>query len=72
MIDARKIAQEVRANHALIDGCLLPHDFVPIEDKRRLFARKEKCGKCGGIVDFSAAMWYKRGMIDGVAASSEI
>lgn len=62
-INAKEIIAEVRANHALLEACVGPHEFVEHEVSGRLFTR-EKCRLCGGHVDVRWAAWYRRGMED--------
>lgn len=63
---------EVRANHALLDGCATPHDFKPASSTPRIGGRMV-CTKCGGWVDAHAARWYAAGVAHGreVQASAD-
>lgn len=64
MIDAQRLLQEVRENHARLIACPR-HDFQPEGDKRLALARKYKCTGCAGWVDGSAKLWYDRGLQHG-------
>jgi len=58
--DIKEIARQVKENAARLKGCIGPHDFQPIGE-RRLFD-KQKCSKCAGVVDHHGAHWYKLGL----------
>mgnify|MGYP006312577699 CR=1 FL=1 len=57
-----KIWEAVKANHKILAECERPHDFEPIGTGP---LRKERCKKCGGIVDAVNATYYKQGLKDG-------
>lgn len=59
------IWDEVKANHAKLDGCVR-HDFGTADD-RKLGARYA-CRACGGWADASAVTWYSRGLEHGAKA----
>lgn len=58
-----EIHENVKANHAKLDGCS-GHDFSLMPDPRQ---RKRLCTVCGGEVDVVSALWYERGSRDALA-----
>lgn len=60
--DILSMWDEVKANHAKLDGCAR-HDFGSVDD-RKLGARYT-CRACGGWTDATAVMWYERGLNHG-------
>jgi hypothetical protein len=62
--EVNDIWKKVKENHAKLDSCVRPHDFVPINENGRL-PRKYLCSKCLGVVDSVHASFYKQGLEDG-------
>lgn len=61
--DHQRIWEEVKANHAKLDGCPGPHDFQPCESIRgTAVPRRYRCAICGGEVDTINRRWYQRGL----------
>jgi len=58
--------EEVKANGKRLDECYGPHDFVQmtVEEAQR-HSPRFKCGKCKGVVDNHAHVWYKLGLKHG-------
>ena len=50
-----QIADEVKANHALLNACQR-HEFSPISTGRRY-----RCIECGGEIDRHAFYWHQIG-----------
>jgi len=64
MIDTKTLLEEVKANIAFLDGCDVPHDFIPHEKycpDGDLY-RNYKCSKCGGVLATIEVHWYERGL----------
>ncbi len=59
-----KLWEEVKANHAKLDGCP-KHDFKLI-NKQPLSAR-HRCTACGGEIDGTAYHWYSLGLKHGAS-----
>lgn len=57
-IDVKKIWENVKANHALLEGCKM-HEFEAIDDKP--FDKKYKCKNCGGTINVTDYLWFTRG-----------
>lgn len=62
--EAAKIFEEVKANHARLDACAGPHDFVPHEHSGSL-AVNWRCTKCQGILASVSKYWYEDGLKHG-------
>ena len=58
--EIRKIWEDVKANHARLDGCER-HEFVDIHEIGKGSA-KYLCIRCGGTIDAIAHAWYQRGI----------
>lgn len=54
-----EIAEEVRANHALLHDCPY-HEFAPIQPRVKA-GQRYRCIECGGEVDHHAWLWHERG-----------
>lgn len=50
---------KVKANHARLDACKGPHQFVEITP--RVAGPRYRCTTCEGEVDFHAQLWYHKG-----------
>jgi hypothetical protein len=66
--ESLEILAQVRANHAKLDACERPHDFIqdPPPEGRTL-SRRCTCSKCKGSLDTANARWYQKGLEDGAA-----
>ncbi len=62
--EALALWAEVKANHAKLNGCAGPHDFVDSQP-RVTDPLKYVCKLCGGGVDHHAFLWYQRGLAHG-------
>lgn len=63
------ILVQVKANHARLAACVLPHKFEPCEQRGTLVHRY-RCALCAGEVDMMAQHWYERGLRDGAKVSA--
>ena len=61
-LEVIEIISKVRANQGLLKGCVRPHDFNVIEDKKTGLLQNYYCSKCNGIVSRDNAYWYKLGL----------
>lgn len=59
--DFKKIWEECKANHARLDGCAGPHDFVKVD------RRESVCSKCQGRLNNIEVFWYTQGLKHGGA-----
>ncbi len=62
--DSRRIWEEVKANHAKLDGCAA-HEFRPVPkypNKPEHPLKDFQCLRCGGRIDAIAHGWYQRGL----------
>jgi hypothetical protein len=60
----KKIAAEVKANHAKLDACPGPHLFVLITPGA-LINNRYRCQTCRGEVDHQRYHWYMQGLTHG-------
>ena len=58
---AQALADEVRANHQLLESCAR-HDFQPEGGQEGKLFPRYGCVKCNGRVDGHAAHWYNLGL----------
>lgn len=64
--EAKKIFEEVQANHKRLDECAGPHDFQDdLSSRVGTLVRRQKCSKCGGSIDALDSIWYRRGLEHG-------
>ena len=62
--ELKQIWREVKQNHAKLDSCAGPHEFLP-EDIAKRFGGKYRCIKCRGTIDAVNYLWYTRGLEHG-------
>ncbi len=62
--EARKIFEQVKTNHARLEGCAGPHVFVEHRHVGKL-VREYRCALCGGTLDSINVGWYRRGLEHG-------
>lgn len=55
------IWEQVKANHAKLEACVGPHDFISLIDKPRYYI----CTKCGGELESINVQWYRDGLDHG-------
>lgn len=67
--DMQEIFLSVKDNHARLDACKGPHDFVCERPDKPLGA-KHRCTLCGGTVDGVKLHWYLQGLAHGKAGAS--
>ena len=60
--------ERVKANLRTLDACPGPHEFIDDPNDERSFSRGQRCARCGGEVEFLAALWYRRGLEHGKKA----
>lgn len=60
--DALKILAAVKENHAKLESCVGPHEFVLVESGPGGLPRKHQCARCGGKLDSVHVSWYNKGM----------
>lgn len=61
--EALALWAKVKANHAKLNGCAGPHEFVDSQP-RVTDPLKYVCKLCGGGVDHHAWLWYTNGLRD--------
>jgi hypothetical protein len=61
---SKKVWEQVKKNHAALDGCVGPHDFRVIDGPKKVF-RDFRCTKCGGEIDAIKKHWYDEGLKHG-------
>ena len=59
--EAKRIFEEVKANHARLAACER-HDFEPIDAAKR--RSPHRCRRCGGELNALNVSWYNRGLAD--------
>lgn len=67
-VDIEKAWRDAKANLARLDGCEGPHDFQPEPGAEAVplkLTARQVCSRCGGHLEWSKALWYRRGLEDG-------
>jgi hypothetical protein len=59
--DIKEIFAEVKANNALLDTCIGPHEFELI-GPQKILSNKFRCKHCNGILRGELVHWYNRGV----------
>lgn len=65
--DIQTIMQTVKENHAKLNACAGPHNFVCLTPDKP-FGAKYRCSLCNGTADGVAVNWYNRGLQHGKKA----
>lgn len=64
--EARSIMEEVKINHANLEGCVGPHDFHPHKTHPGTeLVSDYKCRKCDGTLSSINVYWYWEGQKHG-------
>ena len=61
--EINSIWEDVKVNTKKLEECSGPHDFQPDTFKKPV--RDQICSKCGGKIQASNALWYKKGLEHG-------